>query len=308
MGRSSVENASAEFSSLQIWGIPYLYPTRSDKTTGYHAEAAVANTYFHPKIWENYWIPFGKKTGVIPALPSGPPHMRSVFMSSNAEPATDNDHFKTPADIKNMKIRRTRNPTTARTINSWGADPIFLGWGDMHQGLRTGVIDGFQTWSESVYSFGMAESMQGGEIILNDFGQGWGMYWTSVDWLKGLSDSHQSIIADASREAFEKLVRLIPKGQRRLGQTPDSPLDNAAESFDITVNTLNQDEVSKWFDPVHPRENQDMWVDIIRSAESLNDGMFDIIWNVAQSDISNPKKYLENYEVEMWWDNIIDRI
>ncbi len=49
---------------------------------------------------------------------------------------------KVPADLKGLKLRVTKSPVEFSLIKSWGGVPIPYQWGQLYQGIQTGVVDG----------------------------------------------------------------------------------------------------------------------------------------------------------------------
>jgi len=50
--------------------------------------------------------------------------------------------INTPEDLKGMKIRVQQSPTTIKMVQSLGATPTPMAYGEVYTGLQTGVIDG----------------------------------------------------------------------------------------------------------------------------------------------------------------------
>lgn len=49
---------------------------------------------------------------------------------------------KTPADLKGIKIRVTKSPVEFTLIKQWGGVPIPYDWGQLYEGLQSGVVEG----------------------------------------------------------------------------------------------------------------------------------------------------------------------
>ncbi len=50
--------------------------------------------------------------------------------------------IRTPADLKGLKIRMMGNPLFVDTMNAMGGNGISMGFGELYNGLQTGVVDG----------------------------------------------------------------------------------------------------------------------------------------------------------------------
>lgn len=50
---------------------------------------------------------------------------------------------RVPKDLKGIKIRVTKSPVEFSMIKDWGAIPIPYDWGQLYEGLQSGVVQGF---------------------------------------------------------------------------------------------------------------------------------------------------------------------
>lgn len=49
---------------------------------------------------------------------------------------------KVPSDMKGLKWRVTKSPIEYMLVKNWGAVPVPYDWGQMYQGLQSGIVDG----------------------------------------------------------------------------------------------------------------------------------------------------------------------
>jgi tripartite ATP-independent transporter DctP family solute receptor len=49
---------------------------------------------------------------------------------------------RVPDDLKGLKIRVTKSPVELSLIKTWGATAVPFDWGQLYEGLQTGVVDG----------------------------------------------------------------------------------------------------------------------------------------------------------------------
>src|SRR3989440_7673807 len=49
---------------------------------------------------------------------------------------------RVPEDLRGLKIRVTKSPVELNLIRTWGATAVPFDWGQLYEGLQTGVVDG----------------------------------------------------------------------------------------------------------------------------------------------------------------------
>ena len=50
---------------------------------------------------------------------------------------------RVPEDLKGLKIRATKSAVEFNLLKTWGAIPVPFDWGQLYEGLQTGVVDGY---------------------------------------------------------------------------------------------------------------------------------------------------------------------
>jgi tripartite ATP-independent transporter DctP family solute receptor len=50
---------------------------------------------------------------------------------------------RVPEDLKGLKIRVTKSPVELNLMKTWGATAVPFDWGQLYEGLSTGVVDGY---------------------------------------------------------------------------------------------------------------------------------------------------------------------
>jgi tripartite ATP-independent transporter DctP family solute receptor len=51
--------------------------------------------------------------------------------------------LRVPNDLKGLKIRVTKSPVELNLMKTWGATAVPFDWGQLYEGLSTGVVDGY---------------------------------------------------------------------------------------------------------------------------------------------------------------------
>jgi TRAP-type C4-dicarboxylate transport system substrate-binding protein len=185
---------------------------------------------------------------------------------------------------------------------------VNLSWGDTVQGLRSGVVDGAESWNAAFVAFGMAGSI--GEIILNEWTIGNEVIWADVEWLQGLSTEDREIIAEETKKLHEELASLTSEvNQQRIGATQPPTEGSAFAKEEITVNELNEQEQEEWKSTVKKEGNSDLYSDIIENANQLGidgEGFYEYLHDSARE--SAVPSSLDNFSVDTWWNDYIDQI
>lgn len=114
----------------------------------------------------------------------------------------------TLGDLKGKKIRISAALTQGPLVESWGASPVSLAWGDVPNALQSGVVDGVITsvggW-RSIKEMAPYYTVFGVGGVFTDFY----MIMVSEKWWNSLDEAHQ----DALREAINYHCAEFPKIQ-----------------------------------------------------------------------------------------------
>lgn len=293
MAQCTLTNSTAFIPSNEVWVLPYTFPTPE----------SIAYTFTKPETFERHWIPMAQEHGVLPMWWAAP-FYRSVFLGKDANIP---DRPSTPNDIAGLDIRRTKSEASSKSVEAWGATPVDVGYGDLIQGLNSGVIDGYETGPGGLLALGdvLVELTQA--VIVNNFMLETGVKWANVEWLTSLPDQYIQTMADVSRNIFEETINTLPEIiDQRWGLTESPHEDSKVAEFGIDVVVPNEDEMSQWRDPIDPEQNPDMWTEVIERGESLGgDGFYQYIRDSAREDaVPEPGQF----EVEAWWDDYIDEL
>ncbi|WP_254533976.1 TRAP transporter substrate-binding protein [Natrinema gelatinilyticum] len=291
----SVGNSAAFWPENQIFLIPYTFPSRR----------AYSHAIFHPKVWENYWVPFAKKYNIFPLL-SYVPTFRQVYLSEEGTKKMGGGRLRDPSQLEGLSIRRTESRVAQEVLDTWGANPVEVSWGDTIQGMETGVVDGLETWSSTAIGFGMGEVID--QVVHLDFKSGYQMQWVNTDWLQSIPEEHMQAIADVTRKSTEEMVHIAEDVVfERVGETQPPKEGSAWDELGVTVNVLDDDELKKWKDPVDPIKNSDMWKpekDLISNLNTPRDDIWQLLYDVSRED-SVPDSDGE-FTIDAWWDDYLD--
>ncbi len=119
-------------------------------------------------------------------------------------------HFKTPADMANVKMRSQESSVHVGMYRALGASPVTMSVGEVMSGLQTGVVTGFDNtplftqaagWNQAVTHYTVSEHIYQPALIL-----------VNKAWYDGLSEADRQLMADAAKGLEGKgrqLVRLL---------------------------------------------------------------------------------------------------
>jgi hypothetical protein len=301
-GIASVANSTGEFPENDIFQIPYLVQPEN-ATEQWDLQATSTQMCLgSQEVWQNYWVPFAKKYGVIP-MGGHFPNLRGLFMGLEFD-----EDVRTPEDLgaTDAKMRRTKSKLSAHALENWGAIPQDVAWGDTLQGMKSGVVDGLETWVTIGFAVGLGEVSS--QIVMNYWQNGIDVDWCNVEWLKSLSDEQRSTLATATKEHTLEAAQLTPDViQNRAGMTQDQdpPEGSWAAKTDTTPQVLTTDEMAQWREGLDVRDSPDQYSETIDAADSLTgmNTLDEIVLPVADNPVGP-----DGVEIEMWWDDVLDQI
>jgi len=301
-GIASVSNSTGEFPENDIFQIPYLIQPESAQTEWDLQATSTQMTLGTQEVWQNYWVPFAKQYGVIP-MSGHFPNLRGLFMGLDFE-----EPVRTPEQLgsTNAKMRRTKSGLAAHALDHWGAIPQDVAWGDTLQGMKSGVVDGLETWVTIGFAVGLGEVSS--QIVMNYWQNGIDVDWVNVEWLKGLSEEQRNLLAETTKQHTKDVAMLMPdviENRAGLTQDQDPPEGSWAAKTDTDVQVMNKEEMTLWREGLDVRDDPDQYADTIDAADSLTgvNTLDEVVLPIADDPVGP-----EGVEIEMWWDDVLDQI
>lgn len=130
---------------------------------------------------------------------------------------------RTPKDTKGIKIRTTKSPVEFTLIKEWGAVPVPYDWGQLYEGLQSGVVQGMYIPDAFVAARKFQEvapyiTQTGGGIVTHVVVMKKQRYDSLPDWAKKVVDK---VSADVKKEHLavddkaraEAIATLAPKAK-----------------------------------------------------------------------------------------------
>ncbi|WP_423751628.1 TRAP transporter substrate-binding protein [Salinirarus marinus] len=300
LGSSSVANSAKIWPENEIWSIPYTFPV--------HQRASIGYSFVHPTTWEEYWVPFAKKYNVVP-IGFDPPGYRAHLTGIGSDPG---EPVTSPADFEGRKIRTTQSEVISTAFDELGMNPITISFADTLQGMKSGVVDGL----EIIPPYAVAAQITSitAQVTLTQWAPGLDPIWCHVDFLKGLSDAERTAFAEVTADLAEQSIQRTDRTYERFqGLSPDAPVEGSnfytegPDGEPVRVNWLSEDQLDEWKNPVNPADNRDLYSDTIdRVHDEFTDGFFDRLYDLARE--SGVPDDSENFTLDAWWDDYLDRI
>jgi TRAP-type C4-dicarboxylate transport system substrate-binding protein len=297
VAENSVANTTKWFPENDVWGLPYFYPME-DSTTMAHA--GMAKAFWSEAVWEDFWIPFAEKYGVVPFAWSHSA-FRGIMISENID-----ERLYTPDDIDGLSIRRTFSYIPNTCLQEWGANPQNISWGDTVQGLESGVVDGSESSIEVAIAFGMTPVCS--QVIVNNWSINPTPTWTRVEWLKQLPDTHRSTLAEVTKEVSVEMTQQVPDVVENRAGIHGSPPPEGSKLAEqgVSVNLLDEEQMQEWIEPIDPVEHPDLYQQTFDQLEELGAGGVDETIREEASSAPSPEEF-SGSDIS-WWDEHIDDI
>lgn len=122
-----------------------------------------------------------------------------AFIDSGARNFFGSTPIRSPADVEGQKIRVMASPVQVKMIEAMGGTGVPIAWGDLYNALQTGVVDGAENNSPSIYTMKFYEVSD--YYTLDEHARIPDMLIMSQDVYDSLSPDQQAAIEKAADEA-----------------------------------------------------------------------------------------------------------
>ena len=236
---SSTQNAAHTVPFFNALDFPFMFP---DRASMYHF-------FYHPRSEAIFRKPLRERYNVEFLWTTA--ELRNIFMGPKWR---DRPRVRRPEDIKNAKIRVTGSDLGRIAIGLFGANPVPLDWAETLEGLKSGVVDGQETFSTAAGGFNMG-GVTGQEVVVGYFP---GIEMTGMDArVFGKLDSRvQSAIRDAAFMMQEWSQKENEKSLREKVGVEDPPKPGTLwAKHNVKVNVLTKAEHDEWVRRASPQHN-----------------------------------------------------
>lgn len=167
------------FKQIAILGIPYLYDN-------------------HQHAWRVYDSKFGQDFGDLMLKTTG---IRLLALADNGVRHFTNSlrPIKSPADMKGMKIRIQPSPVYKALVESLGASPSAVPWGELPTALQSKVVDGQENGVTNI----LAASLYQYQKYVTLDGHVWSIhaYMINDKFFKSLTADEQKAVVEGTKIA-----------------------------------------------------------------------------------------------------------
>ena len=236
---SSTQNAAHTVPFFNALDFPFMFP---DRASMYHF-------FYHPRSEAIFRRPLREKFNVEFLWTTA--ELRNLFMGQKWR---DRPAVRRPDDIKGAKIRVTGSDLGRIAIGLFGANPVPLDWAETLEGLKSGVVDGQETFSTAAGGYNMG-GVTGQEVVVGYFP---GTEMTAMDSrVFGKLDSKvRNAIRDSAFMMQEWSQKENEKSLREKVGVEDPPKPGTLwAKHGVKVSVLTAQEREEWVRRASPQHN-----------------------------------------------------
>lgn len=236
---SSTQNAAHTVPFFNGLDFPFMFP---DRASMYHF-------FYHPRSEAIFRKPLREKFNVEFLWTTA--ELRNIFMGQKWR---DRPPVRRPDDIKGAKIRVTGSDLGRIAVGLFGANPVPLDWAETLEGLKSGVVDGQETFSTAAGGFNMG-AVTGQEVVVGYFP---GTEMTAMDTrvFAKLDSKVQNAIRESAFMMQEWSQKENEKSLREKVGVEDPPKPGTLwAKHGVKVNVLTAQEREEWIRRASPQHN-----------------------------------------------------
>ena len=186
IGTSSAQNAAAVIFYAQGLDWPFLW----------HDRSTLLNLLHDPKMNPVYRDVWQSQYGVEFLYCMNDP--RDIFMGLKY---SDLPEVRHPDQLKGRKLRITNSTMIQNFAASLDMSPVPLAWTETLEGMKSGVVDGMETWGGAAAGFGMTKVTS--QALELDFCPGTGSIFINSRSMERMPSRLQDVVREAARMASE---------------------------------------------------------------------------------------------------------
>jgi TRAP-type C4-dicarboxylate transport system substrate-binding protein len=226
IGTSSSQNAAPTFPYYNVLDYAFLWPSR----------ASLFHFLYSPKSDKIFRKTVREKYGVEWLWSHA--ELRNIFLGLKYK---DRPLVTRPEDIRGAKLRITGSQMGRIALAQFGTNPVPVAWEETLEGLKSGLIDGQETWTTAVTAFGMVPVLS--QEVVIEFFPGLMHTYIRSDALDRLPPAHREAVLESgfvtqqwtqkyNEESILKNANvkqsMLTKAQRKVWEDLASPQSNPA--------------------------------------------------------------------------------
>ncbi|MCA8927326.1 MAG: TRAP transporter substrate-binding protein [Alphaproteobacteria bacterium] len=282
IGGSSAQNAAAVVYHAQALDWPFLWRDRT----------SLVNLLHDPSMNAVYRDVWKKKYGIEFLYCSN--EMRDVFMGLKY---SDLPEVRHPDQLKGRKLRITNSAMIQNFAASLGMSPVPLAWTETLEGMKSGVVDGMETWGSSAAGFGMTRVTA--QAVELDFCPGMGSTFINSRSMERLPERLQEVVREAARRASELSEEKVGWGLDAItgcGPNPAPDSDYVKMSATMRHVRLTEDEMDTFRERGSVERNGQIYSEIRKELDAL--AGLDVFGAVSEYEKKVRGKPLN---AQKWW-------
>lgn len=186
MGGSSAQNAAAIIYHSQALDWPFLW----------RDPQSLLNLLHDPSMNAVYRDVWQKQYGVEFLYCMNDP--RDIFMGLKF---SDREEVRHPDQLKGAKLRITNSTMIENFAASLGMSPVPLAWTETLEGMKSGVVDGMETWGGAAAGFGMTKVTS--QVLELNFCPGNSSMFMNTRSMDRMPGRLQDVVRESARRASE---------------------------------------------------------------------------------------------------------
>ena len=186
IGGSSAQNAAAIVYHSQALDWPFMW----------RDPQSLLNLLHDPSMNAVYRDVWKKQYGIEFLYCMNDP--RDIFMGLKY---SDKEEVRHPDQLKGAKLRITNSTMIENFAASLGMSPVPLAWTETLEGMKSGVVDGMETWGGAAAGFGMTKVTS--QALELNFCPGNSSMFMNVRSMERMPERLQDVIRESARRASE---------------------------------------------------------------------------------------------------------
>ena len=149
--------------------------------------------------------------------------MRNIMMGMKYG---DRPDITSPEDLRNAKIRITNSDMISNFAKSLDMSPIPLAWGELMEGLKTGLVDAAETYPSAAAGFGMYTVLS--QDVDIQFAPGYSMIFMDRRTYEKLPERLQEVVLETSWETMVHAYNSATEAESSLVGIGANPSEDSA--------------------------------------------------------------------------------
>ncbi|MES1947253.1 TRAP dicarboxylate transporter, extracellular solute binding protein [Salinisphaera sp. C84B14] len=240
----------------QLLSLNFVMPSDQWAT----AQALNSDTFLQSDAWQSSF----RNRGLVPL----------AELTEGYQVWTANKPIKTPADMKNLKIRVMDNSLLRSTYRAYGASPITIAYGELYSALQQGQAEGNIQPVFAHEEMGFYEVQKA--MIFAKQSQFVATLMGNLDWYEDLSSEQQKMVKDVTQQ-------LVKTGYDIQTKFNSERLDTIKSKSDIEIIELNDEQRAAFRKMVKP-VRETFVNDVGDGAQKSLDALLSAVKQTGSSD------------------------